>query len=193
MICPGCGEERIFSKTIRYCVDCLRKKFKKIESDLVKIHTGTRGEFDLPLKPPEGNPVCHQCVNNCGDQGRRYCLVREDRPDRNWAYLSYYHDPLPTNCVASFVCPAGTDCGYPRYSPISHPEYGYKNLAVFYQGCTFNCLFCQNYHFKLMRQRVTTDELMQTIDPLTNCICFFGGDPTPFIQQTIEAAKRQEN
>ncbi|MEJ2715680.1 MAG: radical SAM protein, partial [Deltaproteobacteria bacterium] len=62
--------------------------------------------------------------------------------------LSYYYDPLPTNCVADFVCPASRGCGYPDYSVSRGPEHGYKNLAVFYQACSFNCLYCQNYPFR---------------------------------------------
>ncbi|RKX70721.1 radical SAM protein [candidate division WOR-3 bacterium] len=190
MICPGCGRERVYSKLIGFCASCIRNRFEELKPKIEQIHRETRREFNLPESIPSGKTICRQCVNQCGDQGHRYCRVREDGPGRDWAYLSYYHDPLPTNCVASFVCPAGTGSGYPRFSPVNHPEYGYKNLAIFYQGCTFNCLFCQNWHFKTMRRRVTTEEIIRAIDPLTNCVCFFGGDPTPFLQQTIEIARR---
>ncbi|HID32847.1 MAG TPA: radical SAM protein [bacterium (Candidatus Stahlbacteria)] len=190
MICPGCGRERIFSKRIGFCSACIRERFSEIKDRLKKIHDRVREEFRLSASPPGGKTVCQQCVNRCGDQGRRYCVVRDDLPGRDWAFLSYYHDPLPTNCVASFACAGGTGLGYPRYSSANHPEYGYKNLAVFYHGCTFNCLFCQNWHFKTMKKRVSTDELIDAIDPSTNCVCFFGGDPTPFLQQTIEIARR---
>ena len=47
--------------------------------------------------------------------------------------LSWYHDPLPTNCVADWVCPAGSEAGFPAFSYTPGPEYGYNNLAVFYQ------------------------------------------------------------
>jgi hypothetical protein len=45
--------------------------------------------------------------------------------------LSWYFDPLPTNCVADWVCPAGTGVGFPQWACRDGPEYGYKNLAVF--------------------------------------------------------------
>jgi len=61
--------------------------------------------------------------------------------------LSWYHDPLPTNCVADWVCSGGTGAGYPKYAHCPGPELGYSNLAVFFHACTFNCLYCQNWHF----------------------------------------------
>lgn len=44
--------------------------------------------------------------------------------------LMTYLDPLPTNCVATPVCPA-IGRGYPKYSLSKDGEYGYFNLAVF--------------------------------------------------------------
>ncbi|MBM4428993.1 MAG: radical SAM protein, partial [Chloroflexi bacterium] len=41
--------------------------------------------------------------------------------------LQWYFDPLPTNCVADWVCGG-------------HTQRGYTNLAVFYGACSFNCL-----------------------------------------------------
>jgi pyruvate formate lyase activating enzyme len=71
------------------------------------------------------------------------------------------------------------------------------NLAVFYEACTFNCLFCQNWHY---RERSITDrmhtaaELAESITPNTSCICFFGGDPTcqsPHALAASRLARRQ--
>jgi len=97
-------------------------------------------------------------------------------PGRDWAYLDWYHDPLPTNCVADWVCEGSND-------------YGFKNLAVFYEGCTFNCLFCQNWHYRTKRTKTTVKELVRAADPVTSCICYFGGDPTPFVLNSIAVAK----
>ena len=55
-----------------------------------------------------------------------------------------YLDPLPTNCVATPVCPAATGRGYPEYTDSEDPEYGYYNLAVFMGGARLTCVFCQN-------------------------------------------------
>ncbi len=107
-----------------------------------------------------------------------------------WATV--YYDLLPTNCVADFVCPGGSGTGYPRYAHAPGPEHGYKNLAVFYHSCSFNCLYCQSYHFKEYthsRSRLTSLELARAVDDQTSCICYFGGDPTPQILHAIKASK----
>jgi len=61
--------------------------------------------------------------------------------------LSWYHDPLPTNCVGDWVCAGGTGAGFPEYAHSPGPEHGYSNLAVFFHACSFNCLYCQNWTF----------------------------------------------
>jgi pyruvate formate lyase activating enzyme len=72
------------------------------------------------------------------------------------------------------------------------PEYGYKNLAVFYHACSFNCLYCQNYHFKEHAHssiRISAKELALAADESTTCICYFGGDPTPHILHALKASE----
>jgi pyruvate formate lyase activating enzyme len=96
-------------------------------------------------------------------------------PDKEWAYVDWYHDPLPTNCVADWVCRGSNDLGY-------------TNLAVFYEACTFNCLFCQNWHFRERKNRATAEDLVRAADATTGCVCFFGGDPTPFALHSLEVA-----
>jgi pyruvate formate lyase activating enzyme len=94
--------------------------------------------------------------------------------------------------VADFVCPAGTGSGYPRYAYARGPEYGYKNLAVFYHACSFNCLFCQNYQFKeetFAPGTLHARDLAAGADDRTSCICYFGGDPSPQILHALKAAK----
>jgi pyruvate formate lyase activating enzyme len=124
-------------------------------------------------------------VNRCRieESSYGYCGVRQKiagkivGPNRDWAYVDWYHDPLPTNCVADWVCAGSKD-------------HGYNNLAVFYEACTFNCLFCQNWHFRDRKNRAATEDLVRAADALTRCICFFGGDPTPFALHSIEVAKQ---
>jgi pyruvate formate lyase activating enzyme len=108
------------------------------------------------------------------------------------AGLSFYHDPLPTNCVADWFCPGGTGRGYPEYARSPGPERGFTNLAVFYHACNFNCLFCQNWHFKkltLKGPRISAQELAAAADKRTACICYFGGDPTPQLPHALAAAR----
>jgi pyruvate formate lyase activating enzyme len=85
-------------------------------------------------------------VNECsipeGETG--YCGVRTNRGDRitgviaEEGKLSWYHDPLPTNCVGDWVCPGGIGAGYPTYAYRNGPETGYKNpfrnLVDYYLG-----------------------------------------------------------
>jgi pyruvate formate lyase activating enzyme len=106
------------------------------------------------------------------------------------AKLSWYHDPLPTNCVADWVCAAGTGAGYPTYAHCPGAEFGYKNLAVFSQACSFNCLFCQNWHFKgetFSSPTRTIEDLVRDVDSQISCICYFGGDPSPQLPFSLNA------
>jgi pyruvate formate lyase activating enzyme len=109
------------------------------------------------------------------------------------AVVSVHRDPLPTNCVADWICPGGNGCGYPVYSHSPGRETGFYNLAVFYGACTFDCLFCQNWHFKDMssalQPKMTPESVEEMIDPSTSCVCFFGGDPTSFVQHSISVAE----
>jgi len=50
--------------------------------------------------------------------------------------------------VADWVCAGGTGAGYPQFAHRAGPEYGHKNLAVFYQACSFDCLFCHNWQYR---------------------------------------------
>jgi len=126
----------------------------------------------------------------CGLRNVEKGKIRGGRPHEGNLY--YYYDPLPTNCVGDFVCPAGTGCGYPMYAVSSGPEVGYKNLAVFYHACSFNCLYCQNYHFKeqtFSTTPVPARRLAEAADEKTSCICYFGGDPTPQILHALKTSK----
>jgi pyruvate formate lyase activating enzyme len=133
-----------------------------------------------------------------GEGDRGYCGVRsvqggKIRGGTREAHVDWYYDFLPTNCVADWVCPGGTGCGYPNYAYIQGPEYGYKNLAVFYNGCSFDCLYCQNWHFRERIGRgkaVRASELAEAVDSRTACICYFGGDPTPHLVHAVNVAKK---
>ncbi|MGB7055336.1 MAG: radical SAM protein [bacterium] len=177
----------MISKTMPYCPDCIRDRFEEIRCDIVEIHGETRRPYRLPQRIPDRDPgiKCQLCVNKCviaeGECG--YCGVRQNvggkivGPNKDWAFVDWYHDPLPTNCVADWVCRGSKHLGY-------------TNLAVFYEACTFNCLFCQNWHFRHRKNRALTEDLAKAADASTGCICFFGGDPTPFALHSLEVAKQ---
>lgn len=201
--CRYCGQQSLtISNIIGYCVNCIRHHFDEVWPEVEKVHQESRRSFNLPLFPPgDANGIlCNLCANKCRipEGGRGYCGVRYveqghlkgGRPHEG--NLSFYYDPLPTNCVGNWVCPAGTGCGYPGYAMRDGPEYGYKNLAVFYQACSFNCLYCQNYSFKrstYSRKRITARALAEAVTPETTCICYFGGDPTPQVLHAIRASQ----
>ncbi len=202
--CTNCGKKsKLISKALNVCLDCIRRDFDKVLPDIERVHAKSRMEFDLPITPPKDpqGAACNLCVNECripeGERG--YCGLRKNQAGKlrgggkDEGNLSWYYDPLPTNCVADWVCPAGSKAGYPKYSYSSGPEYGYKNLAVFYQACSFNCLFCQNWHFRrevYSRRKTTAQQLTDCVDDQTSCNCYFGGDPTPQIRHAIEASKQ---
>jgi pyruvate formate lyase activating enzyme len=135
---------------------------------------------------------------------RGYCGVRRNEKGHlkggtpKEAVVSWYYDPLPTNCVGDWVCAGGTGAGYPKWAYQSGPEHDYQNLAVFYEACTFNCLFCQNWHY---RKHSTTSEtqsareLAKAVTGRTSCICYFGGDPTCQLPHALSASKlaRKQN
>lgn len=186
MRCIECGREVQVARKLPYCPQCIRDHFDTLGSRIVEIHARVRKAYGLPERVPAGESGvrCRLCGNNCSieERGYGYCGVRQNvggkivGPNRDWAYVDWYHDPLPTNCVADWVCAGSKD-------------HGYKNLAVFYEACTFDCLFCQNWHYRDHKNRAATEDLVRAADSLTGCICFFGGDPTPFALHSLEVAR----
>ncbi|MBW2120679.1 MAG: radical SAM protein, partial [Deltaproteobacteria bacterium] len=157
--CRYCGKSaRTISDVIGFCSGCIRDHFPEVWPEIKTVHDSSRRTFGLPQDPPRRTDglTCPLCMHGCripeGETG--FCGLRRVKDGRirggrpREGSLSYYLDPLPTNCVASFVCPAGTGRGYPVFAVAKGPEYGRRNLAVFYHACSFNCLYFQNYHFK---------------------------------------------
>lgn len=202
--CINCKKEsKLISKALEVCLDCIREDFDRVLPHIQRAHAKSRMEFDLPTTPPKDTQgvQCNLCVNECRiPEGKRgYCGLRENKGGKLYGggkdegNLGWYYDPLPTNCVADWVCAGGSKAGYPKFSYSSGPEYGYKNLAVFYQACSFNCLFCQNWHFRkdvYSKRKITVEQLASYVDDRTSCVCYFGGDPAPQIVHAIEASKR---
>ncbi|MCL6615233.1 MAG: radical SAM protein, partial [Firmicutes bacterium] len=167
-----------------------------------EAHRTAREEFHLPPSVPRAaeGVECKICANECRipEGGFGYCGLRLNRQgrllhlvDARQGSLAWYHDPLPTNCVAAWICG-------------ERDARRGKNLAVFYHGCPFDCLFCQNWHHREEVERLGKEipgptpreegftspaELVAQVDERTRCICFFGGDPVPQIHHALAAAR----
>ena len=185
------------------CLACIRNRPEESRRIAIENHGRIRQEWGLsPQAPDSADGVnCDFCVNRCriNDGGRGYCGLRQNRRGQlkgvtaDRAKLSWYHDPLPTNCVGDWVCPGGTGCGYPVYANKEGPEHGYQNLAVFPHACTFHCLYCQNWHFRyrtLGGQYETVENLAGAVHEQTACICYFGGDPSPQLPFLLRASRK---
>ncbi len=174
------------------CVECIRAQPDEALPPILQAHGRIRREFDLPAEPPrsdaEDGVECPLCVNACrlGEGEIGLCGVRTARDGRlihlagapRGAMVSWYDDPLPTNCVADWVCEGSR-------------QRGKVNLAVFYEACTFNCVSCQNWHFRLKRPpgRVSAEQLADQAHRRTFCVCYFGGDPTPQMPHALATSR----
>ncbi|HIE16735.1 MAG TPA: radical SAM protein [Dehalococcoidia bacterium] len=201
--CSHCNKESaLISKSLSLCLECIRYDFEKVKPLVQEAHRKARLPFDLPPYPPQSKTgvPCHLCLNECrlSEGQKSYCGLRLAIGDKlagattERGNVSWYHDPLPTNCVADWVCPGGTGAGYPDFAYQPGPEYGHKNLAVFYQACSFDCLFCQNWHYRIAAtktKRISPSELAEAVDELTSCICYFGGDPSPQLPHALRASR----
>jgi len=202
-VCRLCGlKGPTVSAKLGFCRACLAERFDRISREINQVHERTRRPFGLPPAPPRDPEglTCDRCANACRLAPGRvgYCGLRRNQDgqlvggDPDSGRLSWYHDPLPTNCVADWVCPGGTGAGYPRFAYSPGPERSFVNLAVFYRACSFNCLYCQNWHYKeetLAGPPVTAAKLAEAVSPEASCICFFGGDPGPQLPHALEAAR----
>lgn len=192
-VCQLCRRESpLISATIGVCPDCLKERFPEALPRLEAVRAASRVEFGLPVEPPR-HPMgrrCALCSNECiiGENERGFCGLRTVRggklvhlagtPERG--LLHWYRDPLPTNCVADWVCEGN-----------QHP--GFHNLAVFYASCTANCLSCQNWHFREIspsqEKTISAGELARAANSRTFCVCYFGGDPASQMPHALAASR----
>ena len=185
--CLICGKKTA-ARAVGACADCLRlfPQNRVVPSS----HSTSREKFGLPPSPPRHNTglLCPLCANQCrlneGDKG--YCGLRRNEGGKirtltsaRTALAHIYLDPLPTNCCAAWFCEGSRERGY--------------NLAVFFYGCSFDCLFCQNHSHKHLAGApiLTEDKLVAAaLLPEVRCVCFFGGSPEPQLPFAIRASRR---
>lgn len=163
MKCLRCGAETP-AESIPLCPGCSRED----EEIFMKLHQ------NLELL---GGDDCNLCSNRCSlREGHGICGI--PRRGRESAILHAYYDPLPTNCCNSWFCKGSELRGF--------------NLAIFYYGCNFDCLFCQNWEHKLVHRGEEKDieSLLQMIHEDVRCICHFGGSPEPQLPFAIEFSRR---
>ena len=192
--CTLCGtRSHLVSAKLRVCGSCIRTQPSQALRLTDPAHKDTRRAFDLPVAPPQAavGVRCALCARECQiSEGQRgFCGLRTAQNGRlvHWAgtrqrgLLHWYRDPLPTNCVADWVCPGSR-------------QVGRHNLAVFYASCTLNCLFCQNWHFREVSVRsgpfMSATQLAETANAETFCVCLFGGDPASQMPHALAAAER---
>ena len=201
--CHVCHTDSQFiADSLKICLNCIREKPDESLPIVGEVHRQTRTEFGLPERAPKDPQgiACNICVNECKipENQPGYCGLRKNIDGRlagvsaDKGKLSWYHDSLPTNCVGDRVCPGGTGAGYPKYAYCNGPERGYNNLAVFFHACSFNCLYCQNWHFKeetLSPKTSSVNSLVSDVDRRTACICYFGGDPAVQLPYSLKASR----
>jgi pyruvate formate lyase activating enzyme len=185
--CKICGEKKEVSQSLKICVDCIRTDFDQAFPFIEKAHKDVKREFGMPETPPRTGIPCGFCINECkieeGETG--YCGSRRNKDgiiipksgSDDAAFVECYYDPLPTNCVSMKFCGEKNTRGK-------------KNLAVFYGSCTYDCLFCQNWHYRTVHHVMSVDDLASWADDNTACICYFGGDPTPQIMHALNVAEK---
>ena len=199
--CRVCGSQsHLIAEILSVCVSCIRRRPGAALPSIREVHGRIRSEFGLPPEVPttHGGVACSLCANACrlGEGELGQCGLRTGRKGRlvhlaglpQGAMVSWYDDPLPTNCVADWVC-QGTRVAAVRRGPRK------VNLAVFYEACTFNCVSCQNWHYRLKRpaELVNAKELAAQAHQHTFCVCFFGGDPTPQMPHALATARSLAN
>jgi len=190
------------TNALSLCAVCILVDTPRARAQAAAAHARSRRRFQLPMRPPwdRQGVRCQRCMNVCSIEAGQvgYCGVRRNDDgrvtggDARSAAVQWYYDPLPTNCVADWVCAASGPAGYPDFTDTTGPEHGYSNLAVFYEACSFDCLFCQNWQFKehsIDGPRHSAMKLAAAVTPTTRCICFFGGDPSCQIEHALSAAR----
>ena len=192
-LCALCGSRGpLISGTLGLCAGCIRNRPDQALPVAQSVHARVRCRLGQPPAPPqtESGAHCSLCERNCriGEGERGYCGLRTKRDSRlihlagipPRGILHWYRDPLPTNCVADWVC-------------VGSKQFGRHNLAVFYGSCTLNCLFCQNWHYRELTaghtRGISARELSDAAVEETFCVCFFGGDPASQMLHALAAAR----
>jgi len=208
--CEICGRESPeISGELGVCAKCIRERFEEARPLIDAAHARIRKRYGLPPRAHlAGQGVkCEECGNECkitdGEVGLCGAVINVDgklvrkfgTPERG--LLTWYYDPLPTNCVPADFCAGSSGAGYPKWCRTPKGDIGWYNLSVFLGSCTYNCLFCQNYSFRDLtlsgKPLMSASQLAEKADERVGCICYFGGDPSSQMPFVIESAKIARN
>jgi len=188
--CVLCGKGEA-SDTLQVCLECIRSGREDAMDYVMAAHARINRRYGLPSEPPksEGGIECNLCSNDCvmKDGERGYCGLKENVKGRlrslapdDHAFLHAYRDRLPTNCCAAWFCPGSS-------------QFAKVNIAIFFYGCNFNCIFCQNAtHRNLgMVGAMSVEDFVSSVEERKNayCVCFFGGSPEPQLPFAIRASE----
>jgi pyruvate formate lyase activating enzyme len=188
--CVLCGKGNA-SELLQVCVDCIRSGRADALSYATAAHKQIRSKYGLPAEPPRsaGGIRCTLCSNECvlKDGERSYCGLKMNVNGKlksvvpyNHALLYAYSDTLPTNCCSAWFCPGSSQSGK-------------ENAAVFFYGCNFDCIFCQNASHKEFGtvKAVSVKDFVARVTQNENayCVCFFGGSPEPQLPFALRASE----
>ncbi|NHJ12442.1 MAG: radical SAM protein [Candidatus Thorarchaeota archaeon] len=181
------------SAILGFCGVCIRSD-PNLLNRAKEAHISVRkGEGLVPFIPQDGSLVCPDCGNHChiAEGGIGFCHTKHAKNGKivdrygEAVPVFWYYDPLPTNCVADWVCSVPSSLGF-GLSRL-------KNLAVFYGSCNSDCLFCQNTSYRRMMKTgsnlMTPEELARAVDDRTACVCYFGGDPACNPRHSLETSR----
>jgi pyruvate formate lyase activating enzyme len=189
--CKICDKRSIISESLIACSDCVREDRSDILKEIEAHHKVSRERFLLTSElTADAGINCHFCGNACliNEDQKGYCGLRQNKSGRlkslggnsDSGILNWSFDPLPTNCCADWICEGSG-------------RRGMYNLAAFYRSCSFNCMYCQNWHFKTTDHnsypKTTAAEIAAEIDDNTYCICWYGGDPSTQMPNALMASK----
>ncbi|AGK60811.1 Pyruvate-formate lyase-activating enzyme [Archaeoglobus sulfaticallidus PM70-1] len=165
MKCLICNRET-HTETIPLCADCIRTNPETADKISRTLH-----------KSVSGDRKCSLCENFCNFSVTGLCGLDRSLISPNRAMMTYYEDPLPTNCCNAWFCRGSSLRG--------------TNLAVFYYGCNFDCLYCQNWEHKKAGRIISLDVAVEyAMKDRIKCICHFGGSPEPQLQFAIRFSRK---
>ena len=195
--CVVCGQSHpLMAEVLGLCPDCAQSEAGT--SQARTVHGRSRRLFALPESPPreEEGVKCVLCGCECliGEGKFGFCGLRTSRDGKlrhiagtpKRGVLHWYRDPVPTNCVAAPYCAGSKSMTRSHYLPM-------HNLSVFYNSCTLDCLFCQNWHFRVedavRSEGMSAQALADCANSGTYCVCYFGGDPASQMPHALASAK----